>query len=220
MLSFNLYEYGGINNFEHVTLYLDETGISKLRDSDTFIRYEPHKSDLVQISDLDGKISSVNFEIEEIDAHTFVLNFEIKFSKWIGESDVLLHAWNMDRREHEIFYSEVFEVNIPREIIQIDPEPLPESEIESQIHVPNWIKSTAQWWSTEEITDDEFVKTIEFLIREEIINISETQPETQNSDEIPEWVKKNAEWWADGSISNNEFINSITYLIEKNIIRI
>lgn len=37
--------------------------------------------------------------------------------------------------------------------------------------IPTWIKSNAKWWSEDLISDEDFVKGIEFLIKEEIIRI-------------------------------------------------
>ena len=37
---------------------------------------------------------------------------------------------------------------------------------------PDWVKNTAGWWATDVISEDEFVNAIEFLINEEIIDVS------------------------------------------------
>jgi len=38
--------------------------------------------------------------------------------------------------------------------------------------VPDWIKNNAKWWADEQISEDEFVNSLKFLIQEGIIDIS------------------------------------------------
>ena len=40
--------------------------------------------------------------------------------------------------------------------------------------VPDWVKNTAGWWATDQIEESEFLKALEFMIKHEIIQISET----------------------------------------------
>ena len=41
-------------------------------------------------------------------------------------------------------------------------------------NVPEWVKNTAGWWSTDVISETEFVNAIEFLIKNGIIKIDDT----------------------------------------------
>ena len=79
--------------------------------------------------------------------------------------------------------------------------------------VPDWVKNTAGWWATDAISETEFVNAIEFLIKEDIIqvNVSETSETSQG---VPSWVKNTAGWWATDAISETEFVNAIAYLIK------
>ena len=38
--------------------------------------------------------------------------------------------------------------------------------------VPDWVKNTAGWWATDVISETEFVNAIEFLIKDNIIQIA------------------------------------------------
>ena len=93
---------------------------------------------------------------------------------------------------------------------------------ESEIKIPQWLKTNAGWWSANQIGDNDFVKGIEYLINENILKIPQTTQEESSveSQQIPSWLRKNAGWWADGSISNEEFVKGIQYLIQKNIVKI
>ena len=85
--------------------------------------------------------------------------------------------------------------------------------------IPDWIKNNAKWWSSDSISDDEFLDGIKHLIEIEIIYVT---PSEMNGSEqkIPDWIKNNAKWWADDKIPQNEFVKSIQYLVQKGIIRI
>jgi len=83
--------------------------------------------------------------------------------------------------------------------------------------VPGWVKNTAGWWATDAISETEFVNAIEFLVKENIIqvNVSQTSGTSQG---VPDWIKNNAGWWADGQIDDQTFVNGIEYLIKVGII--
>ena len=85
-------------------------------------------------------------------------------------------------------------------------------------YVPEWVKNNAGWWADGQIPDSAFIDGIEYLIKDGLIVISDTQQNESQVNEIPEWVKNNAGWWADGQIPDSAFIDGIEYLIKNNII--
>jgi len=88
------------------------------------------------------------------------------------------------------------------------------------VEIPNWIRNNAEWWAEGAIDDSDFISGIQYLIKEGIMKIPETEQTTSSDDlqEIPLWIKNNAEWWAQGLISDDDFIKGIQYLVEKGII--
>jgi uncharacterized protein YjbI with pentapeptide repeats len=86
-------------------------------------------------------------------------------------------------------------------------------------NVPEWVKNTAGWWATDVISETEFVNAIEFLVKENIIQVNVSQT-SETSQGVPDWVKNTAGWWATDVISETEFVNAIAYLIENGIIMI
>jgi len=121
--------------------------------------------------------------------------------------------------------------------IVMDPEPGVD-DVKKVLYIPEWIKNSAGWWSDGQINDETFIKGIEFLIQEQIIdipiqvNVSLTLEEkeaskfdwTEETEEkvirIPDWVKNNSGWWAQGLLSDEEFINAIKFLVETETIMI
>ena len=83
--------------------------------------------------------------------------------------------------------------------------------------VPSWVKNTAGWWATDAISETEFVNAIEYLVKEDIIQVDASQT-SETSQGVPSWVKNTAGWWATDAISETEFVNAIAYLIKAGII--
>jgi len=91
---------------------------------------------------------------------------------------------------------------------------------EKHIVIPDWIKNTARWWSSGQISDSDFTEGLQYLIKQGTMKVRQDIQVSEKSDAIPDWVKNNAKWWADGLIDNNDFVRGIEYLIEKGIIKI
>ncbi len=91
--------------------------------------------------------------------------------------------------------------------------------IQNEISIPDWIKNNAGWWADDTIDDETFVTGIEFLIKENIIQVSSNTIES-TSGEIPSWIKNNAKWWSEGTISDDDFISGIEYLMNNGIISV
>ena len=83
---------------------------------------------------------------------------------------------------------------------------------------PEWFKTNAGWWHQGNITNNEFVEIIEYLIEENYIHVS-TVSNSNSGNVIPNWVKTSAGWWSESLISDNEFDQGIVYLIQNGIIR-
>lgn len=99
--------------------------------------------------------------------------------------------------------------------------PIYKSEnIEDEIAIPPWVRNNAEWWSKNQITDNDFKNALQYMIRKNIIVI----PVLPNSDstitEIPGWIKNNAKFWVDGQITDQEFAKSIAFLVTSGIIKI
>jgi hypothetical protein len=91
----------------------------------------------------------------------------------------------------------------------------------NNISIPKWIRNNAAWWSDGQINDSSFVKGIQYLIKEKIMNIPSTSQDTDTkANEIPSWIKNNAKWWSDGQIDDKTFVSGIQFLIKQGIISV
>ncbi len=96
-----------------------------------------------------------------------------------------------------------------------------EIETSNTFEIPKWIRNNAEWWAQGAIGDKDFVSGIQYLIKEEIMQIPATDSSIDNgSQEIPGWIKNNADWWAQGLISDDDFVKGIQYLVEQGIIKV
>ena len=104
---------------------------------------------------------------------------------------------------------------------------VPNSSAQEDTQVPSWIKNVAGWWANGEISENQFLDAIGYLINNNIISVpfmpcsEKTESQTTSSDKkVPDWVKNNAKWWAEDLIEDTDFINGIEYLIKKQIMSI
>ena len=84
--------------------------------------------------------------------------------------------------------------------------------------VPAWIKNTAGWWATDKIPDEEFVKSLQFLIENEIISVESSSKAESSLGAIPSWIKNTAGWWATDKIPDEEFLKGINFLIDNGLL--
>ena len=88
-----------------------------------------------------------------------------------------------------------------------------------KIIIPFWVRDFSKYWYNDEISDKEFAKGIEFLIKENIIVVSQSGNQgTVDEVKIPNWVKTSTGWWIQGKTSDMEFAKSIEYLIKVGIV--
>jgi len=210
----DLYENQGINNIEHVSLYFGQDTPEKLTSSKTYIMFEQNEP--LKISDPNDYFTDkVKFDILARDAYNFVLKYDIEFASPMPKSDMLLYAYDRDRNISKKFFDDKLVV-LPKELEII----LEQEAGDSQIHVPDWIKISAGWWSDGLISEDNFAKGIEYLIQYDIIKLppADFLEEDRAAKDIPDWVRNTAGWWGDGLIPDDDFVSGIKYLVEQGII--
>ena len=92
---------------------------------------------------------------------------------------------------------------------------------EIQTIIPAWIKDSTGWWAEGKIGNDTFLKAVEYMIEEDIINVQVEHNEKNNNEEntiIPNWIKETSKWWSDDLISDDDFVKNLQFLISNKII--
>jgi hypothetical protein len=88
------------------------------------------------------------------------------------------------------------------------------------IKIPSWIKNTAGWWKSGQVGDSDFIKGLQYMIQNGIIQIPPSQGSSSGSQVIPAWVKNDAGYWSSNQIDDSTFVGAIQYLITNGIIQI
>lgn len=87
------------------------------------------------------------------------------------------------------------------------------------VQIPNWIKQITQFWISDNISDTEYVQTLNFLLDEQIIHVPHTKiPKNSGEHQIPTWIKDNAEKWTKGEISDDEFSIGVQWIMNQKAI--
>ena len=84
--------------------------------------------------------------------------------------------------------------------------------------IPSWIKNTAGWWANDQIPDEEFVRSLQFLVENNIINVKSSEKTQTTLQIIPSWIKNTAGWWANDQIPDEEFLKGINFLGDNGIL--
>ncbi len=89
-------------------------------------------------------------------------------------------------------------------------------ELGDSILIPDWMRTNALWWSSQEGGDEVFLMGIKFLVDEGIIQGAGSTGDAA----VPGWVKRVAALWADGQIDDATFVAGMEYLIGAGVIRV
>jgi len=233
VLDFDIFETRG--DLKHATLYMNEGEITGYLEEYTYIRWDDKG---VTIHDEKGIFNEADIEIIENEDRSLTLRFTMAFGSEVDESDVMLKVWNYKRQGANIVYEDAFKVtdaadesiseSLFSDIIseasqEPKPQEIPDIIVQSEPKdksIPAWIKTSANWWSENQINDKDFVLGLEYLVKEEIIQIPKIQVNTDKSQNIPEWIKSTAGWWSEGGITDDEFKNAVQWLIEKGVMTV
>lgn len=146
-----------------------------------------------------------NFEFPSISGNekfSVTINDEpIEFIQSIDQMGFWHIAYTVEPISQDILRITGFEKGLPTEVSKI----------------PTWIKQNANWWSTQQISDSEFLEGIDFLFEKQILLVP--QRDVVNSEQkIPQWVANFAGWWSEDLISDSDFLNGIEWMIKNDII--
>ncbi len=90
----------------------------------------------------------------------------------------------------------------------------------SIVQIPEWFKQTTEFWISQDMSDEEYIKTLEFLLDEKLMYLPQTKMPKENSElEIPVWINTNAVKWTEGEISNDEFSIGIQWMLDHGIVQ-
>ena len=62
---------------------------------------------------------------------------------------------------------------IENSILKIPPTRVEDSQTDSKLKLPSWVKNNAKWWAEERVSESEFITSMQFLVKNNIIQIPE-----------------------------------------------
>ena len=89
-------------------------------------------------------------------------------------------------------------------------------ENDGTIGIPYWIKDISKLWVNGQTPNEEFAKSIQYLIDEKIIFNSTPGQELV----IPEWFRITTAWWSNNQIPDTIYGDSLQFLIDERVITI
>ena len=107
-----------------------------------------------------------NISTKFFDDKIVVLPTEPRVPEWVKNNA----GWWSDGLISQTEFIQAIEFLSEQGIINIPPGPIDETGETAQ-SVPDWIKNTAEWWSDDYITEDEFVAAIQWLATKGIITL-------------------------------------------------
>ena len=84
--------------------------------------------------------------------------------------------------------------------------------------IPNWVKDITNWWSMKKINEQDFLKSIEYMIEKEIIRIPES--ELFENKKMISQIRINLTEWSQNQSTNEEFFRNAQWLIDNKFIDI
>ena len=92
--------------------------------------------------------------------------------------------------------------------------------VEEISEIPKWIRIITNWWSSNEISDKEFTTMLQYLLKHNVLIISENVTSKENPElELPLWLKEDMEKWSQNISSDKEFFNNLQWMIENQFIK-
>jgi len=89
-------------------------------------------------------------------------------------------------------------------------------ENDGTIGIPYWIKDISKLWVGSQTTDEEFAKSIQYLIDEKVLFNSTPGQKLH----IPEWFKFTTAWWTNNQVLDTVYGDCLQFLINERVITI
>ncbi|MDH3766503.1 MAG: hypothetical protein OER82_11950 [Nitrosopumilus sp.] len=145
-----------------------------------------------------------------------IITFEFEPTTVMDKTTFMNRVWDERKNVVNNYFTDAIK------IVDVDSsKSMKEDKIQPEI--PTWIKKNAGWWAEGKIDDVSFLGGVGFMIKENVISISEEYTENdydKKDSHIPDWVRQTSKWWSDDLISDGDFVKSLEFLINNKMISI
>ena len=166
------------------------------------------------VSEKTQNLNGFQRDVASVANNTDTATNEIGYDK---ETGVLMYLHLIPKSDSNTLS---LDLNFPTKYDLINTNMFANSATQADLQIPSWIKNNAKWWAQGSLTDEDFTKGIQYMIKNKIMKIPQSHSDSSLSQQIPRWVKTNAGWWASGQISDVDFVKGIEYLASSGVIRV
>jgi hypothetical protein len=103
--------------------------------------------------------------IEIVESESTVMVKSSVIPEWVKNNA----RWWSEGKISEQTFLNTLEYLVNEKIINIPKQFESSLDVENEKHIPSWIKNNAGWWATDKISEEEFLKGIQYLIDNEFI---------------------------------------------------
>ncbi len=215
-----VFEDQGVGSVAHAELHFGPyekviNGIFVEHSMAHLVWHNEYGDEIIGIYDDDEIFQNVVITANDTDGLK-IITFEFEPTTVMDEITLMTRVWDERKNVVNNYFTDAIK------IVDVDSSQSAKAST-IQPEIPTWIKQNAGWWAEGKIDNVSFLGGVGFLIKNNIISISEEYSEN-NYDEkesnIPDWVRQTSKWWSDDLISDGDFIKSLEFLINNKMISI
>ncbi len=215
-----VFEDQGVDSVTHAELHFGLyekiiNGISVEHSMAHLVWHNEYGDEIIGIYDNDEIFQNVAITANDTNGLK-IITFEFEPTVVIDKTTLMTRVWDERKNVVNNYFTDAIKV------VDVDSSQSAKANT-IQPEIPTWIKQNAGWWAEGKIDDVSFLGGVGFMIKNDIISISEEYSEN-NYDEkesnIPDWVRQTSKWWNNDLISDGDFIKSLEYLVGRGIITI
>jgi hypothetical protein len=215
-----IFEDEGVNTVAHAELHIGPhekviNGILVEHSIAHLVWHNEYGDETIGIYDDDEILQNVKIDAKNMDGLK-IISFEFEPTVIMNETSIMTRVWDERKNVVNNYFTDAIK------IVDLDNFELTQIN-KVKPDIPTWIKNGAGWWAEGKISDGSFLRGIEHMIREDIINIPEKdtgKSTDEKNTNIPEWVKQTSKWWSEGLILDSDFVESLQFLIKNKMISI
>ena len=215
-----VFEDQGINSVAHAELHFGPyekviNGILVEYSIAHLVWHNEYGDETIGIYDDDEIFQNVVINAKNTDEFK-IITFEFEPTIITDKTSLMTRIWDERRNVVNNYFIDAIK------IVDVDNSKSAQTSI-IQPDIPTWIKNNAGWWAEGKIDDVSFLGGVGYMIRENIISISEEYDEKnydKNDAIIPDWIRQTSKWWSYDLISDDDFVKSLQFLINNKIISI
>jgi len=215
-----IFEDQGVNSVAHAELHFGPyekviNGILVEHSIAHLVWHNEYGDEIIGIYDDEKILQKVRIDAKNTEEFK-IISFEFEPTVIMDKTTLMTRVWDERKNVVNNYFVDAIKV------VDVNNLELTQTS-KVQPDIPIWIKNSVGWWAGGKISDDSFLRGVEYMIREDIITITieDYKKNTNGKDaNIPDWVRQTSKWWSDDLISDSDFVKGLQFLINNKMISI